>query len=567
MTEAFRNCLKRFPVTVCFALALTVFLLYLATADRYDNEKLFWVLGYYFSIGTLLSLSLHLWSEEVESKVWEVVVQAVPHALLIVDAVFLYSLSPERSLIEIGIAHGAGILALGISIFFLSFTKEENDIPSWNFASYTVSAGITVNLIGLIMSGGICLLLLSLNVLFDIDATKRSYLSYTFIICSVLLPMLLFLGMLPQGAQKHNRRPQPSAFFNGIIHFLFLPLMAGYLLVLYIYAARIFYNWELPNGWVSWLIVVLMAGCIAVEFGLYPARIKEAKRIDQWIARWLPALILPMLLLMTIGIVRRLNDYGVTINRLYLITLNVWFYMVCIGLIVSKARRISWIPVSFAVIFLLTSVPPVNYASITRNTIRNSIKKELQHTNETELPLSSERYDKWLSSLPDETAILVNTRFIYLNNWFGRTSTNDLVEGGTSFYSSSYRETNTTVDDTVIYSGEIHAKTAIEIPDGYTRFVHIGTPNKRYSIPHKEVEKGILPVFLDTKTGQTNDTVYIDLETLGMLHDYKYGDMPPTTFKCNSNKCLFLLTYFELTYNEGGKNDAHLNLDGYLFKK
>lgn len=80
----------------------------------------------------------------------------------------------------------------------------------------------------------------------------------------------------------------------------------------------------------------------------------------------MPVLILPLLLLMTIGIIRRFNDYGITINRLYLATLNGWFYIVCIGLFVIKARRINWIPVSFAGIFLLTSALPVNYAGITR---------------------------------------------------------------------------------------------------------------------------------------------------------------------------------------------------------
>lgn len=109
--------------------------------------------------------------------------------------------------------------------------------------------------------------------------------------------------------------------------------------MLYIYATRILISWELPIGWVSWLIVALMTVCIAVQFGLYPTRFKEGKRFDNWITRWMPVLILPLLLLMTIGIIRRFNDYGITINRLYLATLNGWFYIVCIGLFVIKARR------------------------------------------------------------------------------------------------------------------------------------------------------------------------------------------------------------------------------------
>ena len=119
LTEAFQNCLRRFPSTVCFVLALTVYLVYLVATDMDDDRKLVMVLGYYFSIGTLLSLTLHLWREEIKSKIKGVIVHIVMHVLLIADAVYLYSLSPEQSLTEIGIAHGAAILALWLSAFFL----------------------------------------------------------------------------------------------------------------------------------------------------------------------------------------------------------------------------------------------------------------------------------------------------------------------------------------------------------------------------------------------------------------------------------------------------------------
>ena len=57
---------------------------------------------------------------------------------------------------------------------------------------------------------------------------------------------MLFLGLLPQGDDKHNREPHSSEFLNGILHYLFLPLTAGYLTVLYIYATRILVSWDCP---------------------------------------------------------------------------------------------------------------------------------------------------------------------------------------------------------------------------------------------------------------------------------------------------------------------------------
>ena len=65
--QAFCRCATRFPVTTVFAFALTAFLCYLtATEATQASGKLLMTLGYYFSTGTLLSLSLHLWGEEVK---------------------------------------------------------------------------------------------------------------------------------------------------------------------------------------------------------------------------------------------------------------------------------------------------------------------------------------------------------------------------------------------------------------------------------------------------------------------------------------------------------------------
>lgn len=577
-TEAFQNCLKRFPVTVTFIFVFTAYLIYLTYTDWKGEDRLLFIIGYYLSVGILLSLTLHLWSEEVKSRLWKTGINLAAHALLIADAFLLYHyLTTESSWIEIGIAHAAAILAVGLSTFFLSFLREKNDIASWNFALNTVSAYIVTQVIGLILCAGISLLLFSLHQLFDIHISGKCY-AYIYYLCNVSLGLMLFLGLLPQGNDKHNREPHSSEFLNGILHYLFLPLTAGYLIVLYIYATRILISWELPIGWVSWLIVALMTVCIAVQFGLYPTRFKEGKRFDNWIARWMPVLILPLLLLMTIGIIRRFNDYGITINRLYLATLNGWFYIVCIGLFVIKARRINWIPISFAGIFLLTSALPVNYAGITKNTLLKEIKTEMQRSCRAEAPLSLEQYKEWIYSLTEKQAIQINGKFRYLSNWFGAESVTHLIDKNVTYNLYSVTadiDTDVTAIDTdsdrVTYSGEIDSQTIINIPAGYTRFIAIpdaGLSGHRFTIPRQYLGSGTLPVSLDTRTGNLNDSVYIELSTLEMLEkSSKHGHIPPTSFRCNSPKNLFMLTAFDIHYEKSSDEDVRMSIKGYLFKK
>lgn len=548
--------LKRFPITLFFTIALTCYLCYFVSNPD-ENKKLNWIIGYYLSVGTLLSLTLHLWCEEMKRIIPKIAVQAGMHLLLILDAIYLYSYSYEKSFTEIGIAHGAGILAIGLSVFFLSFFKEKNDIPSWNFALSSITACVTANVIGCIMSGGICFLILSVHKLFDLSIDSTCYL-YVVILCNVCLSMFLFLGLLPQKQEKHNTRPLQHSFFNGVIHYLFLPLTGGYLIVLYIYALRILINWELPIGWVSWLVITLMTGCIVIEFGLYPSRMAQQKRTDNLIARWLPLFVLPLLFLMTIGIIRRFNDYGVTINRLYLITLNIWCYFVCITLIIIKAKRISWIPISFSLVFLLTSVLPVNYASITRQIIQKEVNQTIIHQKPMQnLPLSQEQYNQWLKTFSPEQARQINEKFIYLYEWFGKESICQWIDEDASLYMLRTEfEDKQENQPTVSYSGTIASEATISIPDGYQKLQSI----HRYQIIDHKGQDKIIAVSLT----QDNDTVYIDQQTIESLSQRKKGEMPPTQLNCNSSQKVFLLTSFSIEKTE---ENIEVSIDGYLFSK
>lgn len=548
--------LKRFPITLFFTIALTCYLCYFVS-NHDENKKLNWIIGYYLSVGTLLSLTLHLWCEEMKRIIPKIAVQAGMHLLLILDAIYLYSYSYEKSFTEIGIAHGAGILAIGLSVFFLSFFKEKNDIPSWNFALSSITACVTANVIGCIMSGGICFLILSVHKLFDLSIDSTCYL-YVVILCNVCLSMFLFLGLLPQKQEKHNTRPLQHPFFNGVIHYLFLPLTGGYLIVLYIYALRILINWELPIGWVSWLVITLMTGCIVIEFGLYPSRMAQQKRTDNLIARWLPLFVLPLLFLMTIGIIRRFNDYGVTINRLYLITLNIWCYFVCITLIIIKAKRISWIPISFSLVFLLTSVLPVNYASITRQIIQKEVNQTIIHQNPMQnLPLSQEQYNQWLKTFSPEQARQINEKFIYLYEWFGKESICQWIDEDVSLYMLRTEfEDRQENQSTVSYSGTIASEATISVPDGYQKLQSI----HRYQIIDHKGQDKIIAVSLT----QDNDTVYIDQQTIESLSQRKKGEMPPTQLNCNSSQKVFLLTSFSIEKTE---ENIEVSIDGYLFSK
>jgi len=418
---------------------------------------------------------------------------------------------------------------------------------------------------------GVDLLVLSLDQLFGVDVDTKCYV-YIAILCCLTLPLLMFLGLLPQGREKHDRRIRISSFLNGIIRYLFLPLAGCYLLVLYVYAIRILVRWELPDGWVSWLVVTLMAMCIGIVFGLYPTRIKEDEpevydtngdksRMAGRVMRWLPMLVLPLLLLMTVGIVRRFLDYGITINRLYLLTLNLWFYAVCIGLIVGKARRISWIPVSFSLVFLLTSVLPVNYTSITRSVLHGKVKQALLEGNQYELPLSEQQYEAWAKSVSKEEADLIAGKLHYLQDWFGEESVADLVKEGVLFDYVITEAVDTTSVRTISYRQSV--QTTVEVPQGY-QYCTMVTVNGTLS-DESANKDGLCMVGLEDE----DDSVYVPLDTLRAHEDDP--KFPAPMLRTRKGNVLMLTSFsYNLTVDapdvDGStQTDIYFLLEGYLY--
>lgn len=553
---ALKNSIRRFPVSIGFTLALTVYSLLLIWGEDRFTERQETTAIYYLTMGILLSLTLQLWGEEVKRRWIVLAANLSAHAILIADALYLYRL-PERGFsIEIGLAHGAVITALVISVFFGSFFREKDDIPAKNFALQIVGKAGASLFVGLIMWGGTAMLLASLRALFQIEISGRCFATLP-LLCCQMLPTLLFLGLIPAGEMKHDPTTIiPTDFQDKTIRYLILPLLAGYLLVLYAYTAKILVEWQLPDGWVSKLVTALMAGCIGIETAFYPSWKKGEKRFNRFITQWLPLVILPMLLLMTVGIFRRINDYGITLNRLYLLTLNGWFYLVCIGLFLTRAKRIHWIPVSFGIIFLLTSVFPVNYAGITRNYMKRHVTKAVDDTYHGTLPMSEEQYFDWIGSLPREEALSVNSRLRYLDFTFDDPITDklfrqDSIAGVLVTQSPSY------------YEAENHI---LEMHSSPTEKVHPLTEKaKTYFIRFQGKQTWELPattyagivvyaeedveflrspndsVSLLLTNGHQTDTVRISFSDLDKWNSMNKPPLPKK-FSCTPSGDLFILT-------------------------
>ncbi len=570
LKKAALGLLKRFPMALMFLAMLTLWSVlniwdkvYVEGSFRMEEHPVEWItvngvqqgtVFYYLSIAIVLSIVLQFWGEEVKNRKRMQWVTIASHLVLLADAVFLW-FRPEGSIdTELVLGHSACCTALIIGGTFLPYFREKDDLATWNLALRMLVFSAVCPLACGVMAGGLSLLLGSLNTLFNVSINSNWYATIA-LLMMLTLAVMLWMSRLPQGEDKFSRIAVTSKFLTGLIRYLFLPLVQGYLVVLYIYGTKILLAMELPRGGVCYYVHALMIGCLGIELLLYPllrkadAEGRSANAFERWLVRWLPVIILPLLILMTVAIGRRISDYGITVNRLYTLTLNLWYYAVCIGLYMTRARRIHWVSLSFAALFLLTSALPVNYCTLTRHSIMGRIERFFEAHQHPALPMSANVYEEFMTQLPWQDAEQLREDFKYIRSLYSGDEIVGFIAYDTNLWRSFKKDDEGRAEIDYQYD---HDK-LVQIPEGSHSF-------RRYE---KWFTGNVMDSTLWHLTIDDTLCVTIDIDHLPMGEDKEQDWLLPDLNRSG-------IHYISrLTLHEHWNDSVMVNLgiDGYYFEK
>jgi hypothetical protein len=365
----FKLVLVRFPFTLLFIIGLSVLCFLSIQKVKVEIRESLWA---FFILGTLLNVTVTLYLEEFRKMSYRILLNILSTLLL---AVYCFTL-PEK-LFDFQhyqmVALGA---VFALSAFFISFLKRNNDIPFWNFSRDSIIEMFISSVFSGVLFIGLSLAVLSLDKLFAVQIHKEVY-SNLAVVCFVIFAPVYFLSNIPDEVEKRKQ----EISFNKIIKifglYILLPILAVYTLILYVYLLRIIFKWELPNGWVSTLVSILgLVGFLCMII-LYPIRLSKENKIPELFSRYFSIVLFPLLVLMSVGIFRRLGDYGLTINRCYVLILNAWLFLISIYLFLSQSKHVKWIVISFVLVAFICSVGPWSVYSITEHSLSSRLDKQL----------------------------------------------------------------------------------------------------------------------------------------------------------------------------------------------
>ena len=425
----------RFPLTIVCAFIATILGVYTIENNKHiDNFFPFLnvILSCAIGISTNFSVSI-LGLKKQYSKQWKIIATVLLTLLLFVIYLSLPHEDSTYNTAEPYIRFGMYAVVGHLLVSFAPYLFSNQINGFWNYNKSLFLRLLTSILYSGALFIGVILAILSLKLLFDWQIKDTLFLD-VFIVVAGVFNTWFFVGDIPEDFEKLNTEISYPKGLKVFAQYILLPLLCLYLLILYAYGTKILSNWDWPRGVVSYLIICVAILGILTFLLMYPYGKQGG---SQWVSKatkWFYIIFLPLIVLLFIAILMRIEDYGITIKRYLVIVLGIWLLVVICHAQFRKSN-IQFIPVSLAVTMLLISCGPWGLFSM------------------------SEHYQvKRLEKILSETQILKNGKIQHEYNWDNNIDDVNTYKNSALISDSLHEE----VKSILIYLDDFHGFKAIQ---------------------------------------------------------------------------------------------------------
>ncbi|WP_298485159.1 DUF4153 domain-containing protein [uncultured Maribacter sp.] len=390
ITTKAESAFKRFPITLVWSILGSLYCMSIvgdSSLDLFDDKSnvlltlslgISWLIGIQFFVEQFKNKKKWLWLKVV-------VLALLGFFYWYYPSVYHYTQNPiylTRFFLYLIAGH--------LFVLFAPFLVKWDKNAYWNYLNLT---GVAITR-SLFFSGilflGLVLALVAIDALFDITIKGERY-GQLFIFCIGIVNTWIYLADFPKNVIQ-NTSIQFNKAIEVLVKYILIPLVILYLLILYAYSAKIVIEWELPKGWVSYLVIALSVLGYVIQIIINPIQ----KNIKSWTINrffpWFYFLLIPLNILLFVAIFRRINDYGITENRYFVLAIAIWNVAMIAYVLLSKKKALRTIPISLFAIAIFSSfgfwgAHSVANASQTRQfeEIFNKVKENNNVASQSEL--------------------------------------------------------------------------------------------------------------------------------------------------------------------------------------
>jgi hypothetical protein len=267
-------------------------------------------------------------------------------------------------------------VVIHLLVSFIPYISKGQLNGFWNYNKILFTRLWTAAFFSGILFVGLALALLSMKLLFDIDFNEKLY-AEIFVVIAGLFNTWYFVSGIPDDFEKLDEQLEFPKGLKIFAQYILLPLLILYFVILYFYGGKILLLWDWPKGIVSYLIICVSVLGILTFLLLYPF---SNENEDSWIKKMSKSfygILLPLLALLFIAILMRMDDYGITVNRYIVLFLGIWLTTVCVFMLIGKST-IKFIPTSLAIMLVLVSFGPWGIFSVSERAQVSRLKHILE---------------------------------------------------------------------------------------------------------------------------------------------------------------------------------------------
>ena len=395
---------RRFPLAVAFAIFTTIAFIGIYECKAFfslTNSKLLYWLSIYPIAATMIALTISLVQES--RKKFRAIPQVVAGTswFAISIALAFYRVQSDTYIENAYVWATLKFIytTVFLSIFIAPFFKQKDENGFWVFLMNNAKAAVVATAISVVLIAAIDGLLFGFFNLFDIKISGRPFAYSAIISLCTILPILFFSG-IPSIDECLQESPALNKFQVSMNKFLFLPILSLYIILLYAYIAKIIIQWEMPKGMVSYLVSASMMLMLLRVTLTLPERINPKPSFEKKLLKIIPAACIPLVILMSVGIMRRISDYGISEDRYYIAAVNIFYYIIIAILLIDKIRcKSKYIAIVFCSMFLILTNGPLSAINVTHRVWINSVKAALVEEGYNKFPLNDEDSREFINRL------------------------------------------------------------------------------------------------------------------------------------------------------------------------
>jgi len=364
--KSIQKTILRFPLEIIISIAGTIFAIILNELKYSDpNKELYQKAFMSCSLCLVLFLSVSLFFIAAKKNI----ILRFVTSMALGSLIFLFVFNFHQYITNIEIQQFLVLsIALHLLVSFAGFLpRAYNQDEFWEFNKQLFLRILTAGLYSVVLYSGLALAILAIDKLFNVKFYNNIYL-HIFLVIAGIFNTTFFLSGVPETNNSEN--PLVLNYPKGLKNFtqyVLLPLISLYLVILICYEAKILVTLSLPVGWVSYLVLVFAVFGILSFLLVHPIATETNNLWMRTFNRWFYLLLIPLLGLLFWAILYRINLYGFTHERYYVLLLSIWLSVVVAYFLIQKQPKIKFIPISMCLAALLTLVGPQSANSISKN--------------------------------------------------------------------------------------------------------------------------------------------------------------------------------------------------------